>query len=80
MGRLTGQEYRIAFILYSRDGKRAAEMREFTNGETYISEEEWVEGTTFENRHAGRMVGPFAFSADAETFIAATEWFCGHGK
>ena len=77
MRRLTRQEYRVAFTLYSLHGKRAAEVREFANGETFLSEEEWVEGTTFRNRHAGRMVGPFASAEDAETFVVATEWFRG---
>ncbi len=74
---LTGQEYRVAFILYSLDAKRAAEVRVFANGETYLSEEEWVEGTIFKNRHSGRMVGPFASPEAAEKFIVATAWFCG---
>lgn len=77
---LTGQEYRVAFILYSVDGKRAGEVREFSNGETYLSEEEWVEGTTFKNRHSGRMVGPFASPDEAEKYIVATAWFCGRDK
>ena len=75
--RLQGQEYRIAFTLYSDDGKRAADVLEFRNGETYLDEQEWVEGTTFENRHSGRLVGPFASPADAENFIVATAWFRG---
>jgi len=29
------------------DGKRAAEVLEFRNGETYLDEKEWFEGTTF---------------------------------
>jgi len=74
---LQGQEYRIAFKLYSEDGKRAADVLEFRNGETYLDEQEWVEGTTFKNRHSGRLVGPFASPTDAENFIVATPWFCG---
>ena len=74
---LQGQEYRVAFRLYSKDGKRAAEVLEFRNGETYLDEQEWVEGTTFENRHSGRLVGPFASPADAEKFIVGTPWFSG---
>jgi hypothetical protein len=33
-----GQEYRSAFMLYSEDGKRAADVLEFGNGETYLDE------------------------------------------
>jgi hypothetical protein len=44
---LQGQIYRVAFTLYSVDGKRAAEVRSFQNGETYLAERDWVEGTTF---------------------------------
>ncbi|HEY2009849.1 MAG TPA: hypothetical protein VGH23_12720 [Rhizomicrobium sp.] len=74
---LLGLEYRSAFTLYSLDGKRAADVLEFSNGKTYLDEKEWVEGTTFKNRHDGRLVGPFASSADAESFIVKTSWFCG---
>ena len=74
---LYGLEYRVAFNLYSRDGKRGVEVREFSNGETYILEQEWVEGTTFRDRHSGRMVGPFASPEAAESFIIATPWFNG---
>lgn len=74
---LKGRTYTVAFILYSLDGKRAAEVRSFDNGETYISEEEWVQGTTYENRHGGRIVGPFPSPDDAEAFIVKTAWFCG---
>jgi hypothetical protein len=74
---LQGQEYRSSFTLYSADGKRAASVLEFGNGEIYLDEQEWVEGTTFKNRHSGRLVGPFASPADAENFIVATPWFRG---
>lgn len=74
---LDGTEFRTAFVLYSEDGKRAAEVREFSNGQTYLLESEWVEGTTFEERNAGQMVGPFKTPAHAERFIAATPWFTG---
>jgi hypothetical protein len=74
---LLGQEYRSAFTLYSVDGKRAAEVLEFRNGETYLDEQEWFEGATFKNRHSGSLVGPFASPEDAEKFIVATSWFRG---
>lgn len=74
---LQGKECRSAFTLYSVDGKRAAEALEFRNGETYLDEQEWFEGTTFKNRHSGQLVGPFASPEDAEKFIVATSWFRG---
>jgi hypothetical protein len=74
---LHGKEYRSAFKLYSADGKRAAEVLEFRNGETYIDEQEWFEGTAFRNRQSGSLVGPFASPEDAEKFIVATSWFRG---
>jgi hypothetical protein len=74
---LHGLEYEVAFNLYSKDGKREVEVRKFSNGTTYIVEREWVEGTTFNDRHGGSMVGPFASPKAAERFIVATAWFCG---
>ena len=74
---LHGLEYRVAFKLYSKDGKREVEVLEFRNGESYLVEREWIEGTTFKDRHSGRMVGPFASPEDAENFIVATPWFIG---
>jgi hypothetical protein len=74
---LHGMAYRTVCTLYSEDGKRAAEVREFANGETYLTESEWIEGTTFEDRHSGRMVGPFESPEHAEHFIVATAWFTG---
>ncbi|MFM0286494.1 hypothetical protein [Paraburkholderia megapolitana] len=74
---IQGQEYRSAFKIYSEDGKRAVDVLEFRNGETYLDEQEWVDGTTFRNRHSGSLVGPFASLADAENFIVATPWFRG---
>lgn len=74
---LDGLEYRLAFSLYSHDGKRCADVLEFQNGETYLLEKEWIEGETFAERHGGAPVGPFASTADAEAFIVATAWFGG---
>ena len=74
---IAGLEYQSVFTLFSADGKRAAEVLEFENGETYLSELEWVEDTTFTNRHSGRLVGPFPSPLDAERFIVGTPWFCG---
>ena len=72
-----GQRYRVVCSVYSRDGKRAAEVRQFRHGKTYLVEKEWVEATIFKDRHPGRMVGPFASPKAAETFVVATAWFCG---
>jgi hypothetical protein len=74
---LQGQEYRSVFTLYSEDGKRAVEVLQFRNGETYLNEQEWLEGITFKNRHSGSLVGPFASPEDAEKFVVATPWFRG---
>jgi hypothetical protein len=74
---LKGAGFRIAFNLYSVDGKREVEVREFRDGRAYLVEREWVEGTTFRDRHSGRMVGPFVSTDAAEKFIVATAWFCG---
>ena len=74
---IAGMEYRVASTLYSSDGKRAAEVREFSNGETYLLESEWVEWTTFQPRHSGKLVGPFPSPEHAERFIVTTSWFNG---
>jgi hypothetical protein len=74
---IDGMEYRIESTLYSSDGKRAAELREFANGETYLLESESVEGDDFQPRHSGALVGPFASPELAERFITATAWFTG---
>ena len=76
---LDGNMYRVAFTLYSKDGRRAAEIREFDDGETYILESDWVEGTTYKPRHGGKIVGPFTSPEKAEHFIVATSWFNGAG-
>lgn len=70
-----GAQYRIITTLYSFDGKRSAEIREFSHGDVYLLEAEWVEGTTFRARHGGRLVGPFVSPKRAEQFIVATAWF-----
>ena len=74
---LQGMEFYSNFTLYSSDGKRAAEVLTFMNGETYLRESEATEGQTFVGRHNGNLVGPFVTPVDAERFIVATTWFKG---
>lgn len=74
---LDGAAYRVATTLYSRDGKRSVEVRVFDDGQTYLLESEWVDGTGFSERHEGRMVGPFRSPEHAEQFIVTTAWFRG---
>ena len=73
---LDGQQFGVAFNLYSKDGLREVEVREFRMGQTYVVEREQLDGA-FVDRHSGRMVGPFATPEEAENFIVATDWFCG---
>jgi len=74
---LDGSSYRIAFSLYSEDAAREVEVREFSNGETYLVERERGADGQYVDRHSGRMVGPFASPGQAEAFIAGTPWFTG---
>jgi len=67
----------VTCTLYSADADREVEVREFSNGETYIVERERADGGAYQDRHSGRMVGPFASPEKAEAFIVATTWFLG---
>lgn len=73
---LQGQQFRVACRLYSKDGQREIEVLEFRMGETYLVERELV-GSAFEDRHSGKLVGPFSSPEAAEHFIVGTDWFCG---
>jgi hypothetical protein len=75
---LQGREFVVRKVLYTEDGKRAVKICEFDNGETYLDEQQWIEGTTFINRHRNRLVGPFKSPDQAERFIITTDWFQGN--
>jgi hypothetical protein len=74
----TDLKFKVAFNLYSKDGTREVEVREFSNGETFIFERERSDGSDLVDRHSGKMVGPFSSPEEAEKFITATPWFQGH--
>jgi len=75
LNRLAGLDYRVAFSHFSEDGKRAVDVCESKNGESYLDEMEWVGETTFENRHSGKLAGPFKSPEDAETFVVTKRGF-----
>lgn len=77
---LKGMDFRVVFSVFSEDGKRAADICVFSNGETYLDEKEWVQGMTFKNRHGGSLVGPFKSTEEAEKFIVSTDWFIGRSR
>jgi hypothetical protein len=73
-------EYRVAFRLYSQDGKREIEVRERRDGRAYFVEREWVEGTTFKDRGSGEEIGPYQSPEAAEAAAIARPWFSGGGN
>ena len=68
-------EYRVAFCLYSQDGKRCSEVRERRDGATYFVDRVWVEGTTFKDRGRGEEVGPYQSLEAAEAAAVSRPWF-----
>ncbi len=74
---MAGRLFRTSNLLFSDDGKRKVEVREFDDGKTYLLESDWAEGDVFVDRHAGQMVGPFKSPKHAERFVVATPWFTG---
>jgi hypothetical protein len=68
-------EYRVAFCLYSADGKRSVEVRERRDGRAYFIERVWVEGTTFGDRRPGEEIGPYETPEAAEVAAVSRPWF-----
>jgi len=71
-------EYRVAFSLYSKDGKRCSEVRERRNGTAYFVDRVWIEGTTFKDRGQGEEIGPYESPEAAEAAAVSRPWF-NHG-
>lgn len=71
------ETFRTLFNLYSQDGERGVDVLERRDRKIFLIEKERVDGGGFEDRHGGRMVGPFPSAAKAESFIIATDWFNG---
>jgi hypothetical protein len=67
-------EYRVAFCLYTADGKRSVEVRERRDGGAYYVERVWVEGTTFRDR-TGEEIGPYETPEAAEAAAVSRGWF-----
>ncbi len=71
-------EYKVAFCLYSADGKRSVEVRLRRDGLAYFVEREWAEGTTFNDRGSGEEIGPYENVEAAEIAAINRPWFSGH--
>jgi hypothetical protein len=67
-------EYRVAFCLYSADGKRSVEVRERSDGRAYFVERVWIEGTTFRDL-SGDEIGPYETPEAAELAAISRPWF-----
>ena len=67
--------YRVPIRLFSRDGKRSVELRQYRNGQVFFVDQIWVEGTTFKDRDEGAQIGPFESLAAAETAAVNRPWF-----
>jgi hypothetical protein len=72
-----GVKYRVAFCLYSADGKRCAEVRERPDGTAYFVDREWVDGTIFRDVGCGEEVGPYDSIEAAEAAAVSRPWFNG---
>ena len=72
--------FRVPFTLYSEDGQRQAEVREFSNGQTYPLERERDEKGVIVARHSSSLVGPFRSPKAAQRFIVRTDWFAGGNR
>ncbi|MGY4496565.1 hypothetical protein ACVWYH_000492 [Bradyrhizobium sp. GM24.11] len=68
-------EYRVAFCLYSADGKRSVEVRERSDGRAYFIERAWVEGTTFRDLNTGDEIGPYETPEATELAAISRPWF-----
>jgi hypothetical protein len=75
-----GPGYRVAFCLYSADGKRSVEVRERRDGRVYFVERVWVDGTTFKDRSPGEEIGPYETLEAAEAAAASSPWFSRRGN
>jgi hypothetical protein len=73
-----GPESRVAFCLYSVDGKRGVEVRERSDGRAFFVEQVWVEGTTFKDRSPGEEIGPYETLEAAEAAAVSRPWFSGN--
>ena len=47
------------------------------DGLAYFVEQEWVSGTTFQDRGDGEEYGPFFTPEEAEATAVASPWFSG---
>jgi hypothetical protein len=69
--------YSVAFVLYSRDGKRGSEVRVRRDGSCCFVDQEWVEGTTFRWRGSAEEIGPYPTTDAAEAAAVSRPWFHG---
>jgi hypothetical protein len=66
--------YAVPFRLYSKDGKRAVEVRVRRDGLAYFVDQELAEESTYRDR-GDDEIGPFDTPEAAEAAAIARRWF-----
>jgi hypothetical protein len=69
--------HRVAFSLYSRNGRRGIDVHVRDDGQAFYVEREHVEGAVWKDREGRPAVGPYGSLQAAEAAAIVSPWFTG---